>query len=76
MANAQSKPSREQAENFHVLPKRDAQAQKEQPKPTLVQAEPGDNTRDPEAGSITGAGTSADVNQPENNSRFDRSQVS
>lgn len=74
MAKAQSKPSKEQAENFHVLPK--AESQKEQGrKPQLSEVGTGHIARDPEDGSITGAGNT-EVTQPTRDSTFDRSQVS
>lgn len=75
MAKAQSKPSKEQAENFHVLPKADQQKE-EGRKPTLAETGTGHIERDPEAGSVTGAGTSTEATQPTRESTFDRSQVS
>ncbi len=75
MAKTQRKPSDEQAENFHVLPKRDAQPD-HGAKPALVQNTVAYTERDPEAGSITGAGTSAELTPSADDPRFDRSQVS
>jgi len=75
---SQSKPSREEAENFHVLPKRDGK--KEQTETATQPKQPGSPTiidRDVDAGIYTGQGDSASqVNQPLRDAGRDRSQVS
>ena len=75
MAKAQNKATQEQAENFHVLPKSDAQKEQGR-KPITTEAGTGHIERDPEDGSVTGADPSTEVSQPTRNSTFDRSQVS
>ena len=75
MAKAQNKATQQQAENFHVLPKRETQKEQGR-KPQLAEVGTGHIERDPEHGSITGAGTSTEVTQPTRESTFDRSQVS
>ncbi len=75
MTKAQNAATREQAENFHVLPKRDA-AKEQGRKPSNSEVGTGNIIdRDADAGSLTGAGNS-EVNQPLRDSERDRSQVS
>jgi hypothetical protein len=71
---AVSKPSRKEAENFHVLPKRDAAKEQGRKQESADLGNANIQERDVDAGSLTG--DASQVNQPQRDTGTDRSQVS